>query len=481
MPDLTTCPYCHTPLAPLTIVCPACGGALTLNDQAPVFASRGALENGALLNAGRYVVENLLGQGGFGITYLARDLTLSRPVAIKELFPTGSGRQGVRVTSPPNWTAADLREANDRFLSEGRNLARFNNRGIVHVLEVFAQNSTSYIVMEALEGETLGARLERRRRLPPDEAADIAKQVASALELIHAAVLLHRDIKPDNIFLTTDGRAVLLDFGSARQFVPGKSVQHTRILSPQYSPLEQFGGQMNFGPPTDLYALGATLYHALTGVLPTGATDRAQGIAVSPLPRTIPAGLRQAVEACLQMKITDRPANARAFQNILEGRRSETRAPSMLDSPAPAPQPETYLLQFGGGFVTDRRLQVGGADYSLRDYLRVKSQPARVKVAVKRRASFGSALVSAFVTYLIASVLLASSEAGAIMAFGIAVVVFFTTLSGGNKQRFERHRSNRILLYGHGGWQVVYETLSAGEASALVQAISRGLTLASRS
>ncbi|HEX2863666.1 MAG TPA: protein kinase [Deinococcales bacterium] len=478
MPDLVPCPFCGTPISPSATVCPACGGLLA--GPGGLAGANGPLPDGTLLDRGRYRIEKLLGQGGFGITYLARDQHLSRPVAVKELFPGGATRYGANVVPPSNWKPSEFAEASDRFMREGRVLAQFNNRSIVHVLEVFSENATSYLVMEALKGETLHERMLKRGPLPPAEVSDIARQVAGALEVVHAANLLHRDIKPENVFLTDDGRTVLIDFGSARQFVPGKTVSQTRILSPQYAPLEQFGAAGKFGPPTDLYALGATLYHALTGNLPTSSADRASGVPLAPLPRTVPAGLRNAIEESLETRIPDRPATARAFLDRLNSRApAPASSPIRLDRPPPAPQPETYLLQFGGGYVTDRRLNVGGLDYPLSGYTRARMQPATSSVRSRRRGSLGGAFGSALVTYLVASFFLAGTEAGAMIALALAAMVFFSSISG-SRTTTVRRRTQRLLLLGMRGWEPVYETADEVEAENLIRAVRFGLARAGR-
>ncbi|MDQ3398769.1 MAG: serine/threonine protein kinase, partial [Deinococcota bacterium] len=212
------------------------------------------LPPGTKLANGRYSVGKVLGQGGFGITYKGADLSLNRPVAIKEFFPDGSSRHTTLLVPPTSFGNQGLREALNNFLDEARTLAQFNHPAIVDVLDVFEENFTAYLVMELLQGETLGARIQERGKLTPEEVTTLAVNMASALSVVHHAGLLHRDIKPDNIFLTTDGRAVLIDFGSARAYAGGQTVSHTRLVTPGYAPLEQYTSQAKFGPYTDIYA-----------------------------------------------------------------------------------------------------------------------------------------------------------------------------------------------------------------------------------
>lgn len=201
---MDSCPYCAAPTTSNDQTCSNCGANL-----------KGfQLENGAVL--GKYLIGRVLGQGGFGITYLAQDTVLQRGVAIKELFPDGSTRQNSSLIPPNSLGATGFLEAKTRFLEEARTLAQFNHPGIVRVLEVFEANNTAYLVMEALTGETLGAKMAREQKLPEAEVKRLALELCAALEVVHTAGLLHRDIKPDNVFLTQDSRVVLIDFGSAR-------------------------------------------------------------------------------------------------------------------------------------------------------------------------------------------------------------------------------------------------------------------------
>ncbi|WP_415577222.1 protein kinase domain-containing protein, partial [Deinococcus radiodurans] len=252
------CPTCGSPVPAGATNCPVCGSPLGGNSQ--------TLPPGTTLQGGKYRLEQVLGQGGFGITYLGSQTQLGARVAIKELFPSGSTRQSGQYVLPPAGTdPAGWAQAKQDFTAEGRTVARFNHPDIVRVMDLFEENGTAYLVMEFLEGQTLGSAIEKRGPLPPDEVVNIAKRVLGALSVVHSAGMLHRDIKPDNIYLDKAGRTVLIDFGSARTFAAGQTVSHTRLVTPGYAPLEQYSGSAKFGPYTDIYALGATLYHALTG------------------------------------------------------------------------------------------------------------------------------------------------------------------------------------------------------------------------
>ncbi len=287
------------------------------------------LKAGTVVGAGRYRLDATIGRGGFGLTYRGFDRHQNRVVAIKELFLDGSIRRETRVIPPASLKPTDFDAARVSFLNEARTMARFSHSSIVGVLDTFEENNTAYMVMEFVEGESLGDRLTRSKTLEPAEVERIGIAVSEGLAVVHSANLLHRDIKPDNILLRNDGRVILIDFGSARDFSLGQQVQHTRLVTPGYAPLEQYQSQGRFGPYTDVYALGATLYHALTGVLPASSLDRA-ALSVSKgnkatleSPRVLQpqmsVALEKAILWALEIRVDARPQTALAFQEALRG------------------------------------------------------------------------------------------------------------------------------------------------------------------
>ena len=188
-----------------------------------------------------YVIERVLGQGGFGITYLARDTNLDQMVAIKEYLPgdVATRRPDGTVRSRTDAQRERYRWGLDRFIREARTLARFDHPHIVRVLSVFELNETAYMVMRFEAGDNLGAQLEQRGVLPEDELLRILLPVLDGLELVHSAGFIHRDVKPDNIHIRDDGTPVLLDFGSARHAL-GKARTLTILIAPGYAPFEQY-------------------------------------------------------------------------------------------------------------------------------------------------------------------------------------------------------------------------------------------------
>ncbi|SMB81932.1 serine/threonine protein kinase [Deinococcus hopiensis] len=329
------CPVCGVAVQPGETVCHTCGAPLTPSGLV-------ALPVGTALLGGQYTLGQVLGQGGFGITYAGQDTRLGLKVAIKELFLDGSSRRGKTVVAPGNISSAEYQTTKKGFLDEAKVLASFNSASIVRVMNYFEENSTAYLVMEFLEGSTLGSLIEKRGPVPPHVVLEVARSVAETLEVIHQRGLLHRDIKPDNIFFHQTGRIVLIDFGSVRTFVAGKTQSHTRLVTPGYAPLEQYGNSGRFGPYTDIYALGATLLHALTGQMPPPATDLMLGTPLPPMPSSTLPQLRRAVVQAMALRVEDRPQSAQALLAILTAPTPKPAAPPPVPqapvSRPPAPQ-----------------------------------------------------------------------------------------------------------------------------------------------
>ena len=223
-----------------------------------------------------YKLVSILGVGGFGITYLARDTHLEKDVAIKEYFPAADVArvEGGTVTLTNTQRTEDYQSGLDRFLKEARTLAGFSHPHIVRVNRYFKAHGTGYMVMDYEEGESLKTYLEKFP-FPPEET--IKSQLALLLDgigKVHATGFLHRDIKPDNIFIRADGKPVLLDFGSARHAIGGTERTLTTLVTPGYAPFEQYTSKAEQGPWSDIYALGGVLFYAVTGENPPDALSR---------------------------------------------------------------------------------------------------------------------------------------------------------------------------------------------------------------
>lgn len=224
-----------------------------------------------------YEISDVLGVGGFGITYRAHDGHLDCDVAIKEYLPADiavRNADGLSVTVKSANDTVSYGHGLKRFLDEGRTLALFREPNIVRVTRYLEANGTAYLVMDYEEGEPLSQRLKRLVSLDERACIQIALPVLRGLRAVHARNILHRDIKPANIYLRRDDSPVLLDFGAAREAFGEHSRHITSMVTHGYAPFEQYSPNGKLGPWTDLYALGATLYHCATGVSPPAAPER---------------------------------------------------------------------------------------------------------------------------------------------------------------------------------------------------------------
>ena len=280
-----------------------------------------ALRSGQTI--GRYEIVSVLGQGGFGITYRARDIQLGREVAIKEYLPSALAVRQDGATVLPRTTkmADDFGWGRDRFVTEGRTMATLHHvPAIVKVFDFLEANGTAYIVMELLSGETLEDRLKRQGTLMPDEVDRILWPLLDGLEQVHAAGFLHRDIKPANILLNAQGDPTLIDFGAAREAMVGRTSAMTAIFTPGYAAAEQMTSAKQ-GPWTDIYGLAATLYHAIAGKTPPSAFDRMLDDGYEPLarlaPKGFPSGLLAGIDAGLAVAARDRPQSIAGWRPIL--------------------------------------------------------------------------------------------------------------------------------------------------------------------
>jgi len=292
-----------------------------MNVTGPTTVSQ-VLPAGTKLHGGDFSVGKVLGQGGFGITYLGSETRLRRSVAIKEFFPQGCVRQSNTVQPSGAVTPVAFQSCRKEFLEEARVVAGFRHPGIVKIHTFFEENNTAYMVMEFLKGKTLVEHVEKRGALAENEVIGYVEKIGEALDVVHRAGRIHRDIKPENIILTDDRRAVLIDFGSAREFAKGKTSRMTAMVTHGYAPLEQYGEHAKFGVFTDIYALGATTYHLLTGQIPYTAPDRASGVSLPP-PIKVNTGIspvvNDAVMWAMEIKVDKRPQSVGEFLQALSG------------------------------------------------------------------------------------------------------------------------------------------------------------------
>ena len=234
---------------------------------------RNALPRGFKLE--EYEIEALLGHGGFGITYLARDIHLNQHVAIKEYLPGEFAvREGISTVYAKSTSDEEAFQWGlQRFIKEAQTLAQFKHPNIMRVQRFFEAHGTAYMVMEYEEGMNLSEWLQGRE-FTEDGLLKLLLPLLEGLQKVHEAGFLHRDIKPQNIFIRNDGTPVLLDFGAARYAVGQRSTSLTSIVSPGYAPFEQYDANSPQGPWTDIYALGAVMYYAVTGKKPQEVVSR---------------------------------------------------------------------------------------------------------------------------------------------------------------------------------------------------------------
>jgi hypothetical protein len=294
-----------------------------------------------------YVIQSVLGHGGFGITYLARDTRLGALVAIKEYFPQAYAVRDRTNTIRPN-TGGDTADVENyrwglqEFLKEARALAQFKHANIVRVLRFLEGNGTAYMVMEYEEGESLSDHLARHGGfLSEPLLLNIFLPVLTGLQAVHDAGLLHLDIKPDNIYLRRSGPPMLIDFGAARQR-SGSDRSEKVALTPGYAALEQYPARGDLGPWSDVYSIGATLYRCITGKEPIDSRDRERGLNKLHIDPLVPATrfdrprysphIRECIDRAMALNAAERPRTAFALQNGLMGKDMNAARPASAAS-----------------------------------------------------------------------------------------------------------------------------------------------------
>lgn len=297
------------------------------------------LQSGTILCNGKYTIEKKLGEGGFGITYKALQNGLNRTVCIKEYFLAGKCTRAshARTVCVQGISESLFEKYRQSFVKEAKMLAALHHPNIVEVIDVFDENNTSYMVMSFIEGRTLQSVVTSRIHLSADtntitgnlqkacgglpypEAVNYIAQIADAVGYIHNNHILHRDIKPDNIMITADYKAILIDFGSAREFEQDKTQVHTSMLTHGYAPTEQYTANSRKGSYTDIYAIGATMYFVLTGQVPLEAAARLTEPMPNPkeLVPDIPDEANRTILKAMQLKAENRHQTVQEFMDDL--------------------------------------------------------------------------------------------------------------------------------------------------------------------
>ena len=289
---------------------------------------------------GRYTIEGVLGQGGFGITYLGIDELHEKKVAIKEFFPQGIVTRNIEYQDTVTVTFVgekdNYEKGKERFLKEARTMAKFSkDEGIVKALDFFEINNTAYIVMEYLEGITLKQYLRENQRIAPEDLIELLVPLIESLDEIHSQGMIHRDISPDNIMVLPDGRIKLMDFGAARDYTEFGEKSLSIVLKPGYAPPEQYQTHGVQGPWTDIYALCATMYKCITGENPPDAIERVMDDSLKKISEfgiTIPPQEEAAIIKGMSVSAKDRYQDIKDFCEDLYGAYEETPASENKES-----------------------------------------------------------------------------------------------------------------------------------------------------
>ena len=326
--EVRRCMKCMHPLTAGETVCPECGRAYG-SANAETFA----LKPGTILE-GKYLVGEMLGQGGFGITYIGFDLLLEQKVAIKEYYPMSTGMVSRDGHSTVVWSSAMMGKTGtqkgfDSFLKEARKMAKLGGiPGVVGVKSVFIQNETAYIVMDFIEGETLLKKLQKNGPMDFDSCVKLMTPIMQALSEVHEHGIIHRDISPDNIMVRPDGKLILLDLGAAKDLdIQGNdgSVQSSQMVAKHgFSPIEQYSKSGKVGPWTDIYAMAATIYYCCTGILPPPATDRTIDDTLACQPRLTHTQF-DILADCMRMRPQDRPQSMDTLLQMLTHPQGEAK------------------------------------------------------------------------------------------------------------------------------------------------------------
>lgn len=314
------------------------------------------LKTGSTLQGGKYRIIKSLGQGGFGITYLAEQVMMERKVCIKEFFlkeycNRDSDASTVSLGTENNRSL--MEKYQEKFLKEARMIARMDHPNIIHIHDVFAENNTAYYVMDYIEGQCLNDIAKAKGPLPEAEAIGYIYPIGEGLAYVHSKQIMHLDVKPGNIMVrVSDNRPVLIDFGLSKQYSEsGEQTSATPAgVSPGYAPLEQYqtGGVSMFSPQTDIYSLGATLYRLLAGKVPPQASE-VMNDGLPPLPSTVSESTGNAIEKAMRFRRVDRPSTMDAFLALLQNDASSvsrsTTSPVMESCPH---QEDDCTVLFGG-------------------------------------------------------------------------------------------------------------------------------------
>ena len=325
----TLCPACFAELEAGIKICLHCG----FSEEDPGERFPVALPLGTVL-MGKYVIGNVLGKGGFGITYLAYDLRDNKTVAIKEYLPDTLIHRNTGDTTVSTFKGEKADNFNlgaEKFYEEAKTVSKFNGHpNVINVYEFFYENNTAYFVMEYIKGVDLKKYIvQHGGRLSEEETIKLLMPILDALIVVHSVGVLHRDISPDNIFVGEDGNVKLLDFGSARQVLGQQSKSLSVILKPGFAPLEQYQSRGKQGPWTDIYSLTATMYYCITGTVPDDCMNRVEDDSLI-LPSAMGVTVSKQLEAVLLKGMAVRAADR--YQSVFQLKGDMERLPGQAEA-----------------------------------------------------------------------------------------------------------------------------------------------------
>lgn len=331
--------------------CSRCGYKAAYSEK----YSQRSLTAGTMLKQ-RYYIGRVLGEGGFGITYKVFDTKKNKVCAVKEYAPNGlcfRAADGCRLELTSQESEMPYMSGLRRFLEESRILSRLEQiPSVVDITDTFQENNTAYFVMEYLNGADLRQIVKAsKHRIPVEQITDVILQVAVSMDVIHTKTkIIHRDISPENIYITKDGKVKLIDFGSAKRTENGMEKGLSVVLKPKFAPPEQFSSEMAQGSFTDVYSLAGTYYYALTGVNVPSAPDRLAGKEYVPLKQMnlgVPEGISDAVDHALLLNVNQRtPTMQRFIAEIASSKKPQGKPalPKTLPVPAKQAKPGTKAV-----------------------------------------------------------------------------------------------------------------------------------------
>ncbi len=368
------------------------------------------------MQGGTYEIVRYISSGGFGCTYEARNTKMDCNVAIKEFFVKdfcNRSKETNRVIVATESKVELIGRLRKKFIEEAQSLYKMNHPNIVRVTDLFEENGTAYYVMDYIEGSSLNQLISEKGHLSESEALGYIRQVADALRYVHSHNRLHLDVKPHNIMVESSGRAILIDFGVSKQYdeVNGENTSTLLGCTPGYAPIEQGSrGLTEFHAATDIYALGATLYKALSGITPVEATLRASGMKLQPLPGSLSPSTASAIEKSMQLIVDNRPQSVDEFLEIVErGKSKDERAKIRNEKEERKDESEETVYPVSVvSAADDETIAPGSSKETPRDAARSSSaysssNEKENKTTPAKRKSKLPLIIAAVVTFLVAA------------------------------------------------------------------------------